>query len=77
PDGDKILFYSKDNDAGEDLLRIIDLSTMEITVLAHGDGGSWSPNSDKIVFYSDYYTTTNQVFVVNVDGSNLVQITGN
>jgi Tol biopolymer transport system component len=51
-------------------IRVVDVATKRVTALRDGSHPSWSPDSRRIAFESHH-----QIFVMNVDGSNVRQLT--
>lgn len=82
PDGTKIAFWS-DRDAGEglyvmnadgsDQTRIVNTSSIQRLV----ESPNWSPDGTRIAFIGYNLNTNNEadIFIVNVDGSNPIDIT--
>jgi len=79
PDGESIAFDSAL--AGEREIFIMNINNREIRPLSRfpdSDGKPvWSPDGKKILFGSSREDKTNQLFVIDVDGSKLKQITFN
>ncbi len=73
PDGERIAFGSDDG------LYLIDL-TSQTPVLLHSRGGvtipSWSPDGLQIAFsYQTYFSAPDDIYRIDIDGSNLVNLT--
>jgi TolB protein len=79
PDGERIAFHS--TVAGNSDIYIFTLHTGEIINLTNhpdDDGGPvWSPDGKKILFGSSREDKINQLFVTDIDESNLKQVTFN
>ncbi len=78
PDGRAIAFAST-RSGQETQLHIIDLATQEIRVVTNGVPGiggrsDWSPDGSILAFYAGPQDGR-EIFIVNIDGSNLRQIT--
>jgi Tol biopolymer transport system component len=82
PDGTKIAFVNADsgsidviNTDGTGLMQVVDLQG-----LTKGRGNltmspTWSPDGTKIAFASGTTATSTHVYIVNLDGSGLIQLT--
>lgn len=81
PDGTKIIFTSdRGQSAGQYRLWIMNTDgtgqTLFSSGLVFGAQASWSPNGSKIA-YNGNQGSGNEIFVVNADGTNIVQLTSN
>tara|TARA_B100000586_G_scaffold261684_1_gene229181 strand:+ start:46 stop:693 length:648 start_codon:yes stop_codon:yes gene_type:complete len=87
PVGSLIAYFSEitviDNEGKEKVdteMRIVDMETMEVTSLVaqvHAESGiSWSPDGKKITYVADV-NGNKEVFVMEEDGSNQIQLTRN
>ena len=87
PVGSLIAYFSEitviDNEGKEKVdteMRIVDMETMEVTSLVaqvHAESGiSWSPDGKKITYVADV-NGNKEVFVMEDDGSNQIQLTRN
>jgi TolB protein len=87
PTGPLIAYFSEitviDNEGKEKVdteMRIVDAETMEVTSLVaqvHAESGiSWSPDGKKITYVADV-NGNKEVFVMEEDGSNQIQLTRN
>lgn len=76
PDGKKIVFSRSDGN-----IYLIEVNSKKLTNLTQTDESirnsepDWSPDGSKIVFHSDR-TGRSHIFVMNADGSNVRQLTG-
>jgi Tol biopolymer transport system component len=77
PDGTKIAFHSSPN--GNPDIYIMDINegtSRNLTRHPSGDyDPTWSPNGKKIAFLSTREGGRNQLYVVDVDGSNMMRLT--
>lgn len=80
PDGERIAFFSSENGDAPYEIYLMNIDDSELMLLASNAQGltppSWSPDGSRITFESssgDYL----EIFVINVDGSGLVQLTWN
>lgn len=87
PVGSLIAYFSEitviDNEGKEKVdteMRIVDMETMEVTSLVaqvHAESGiSWSPDGKKLTYVADV-NGNKEVFVMEDDGSNQIQLTRN
>lgn len=78
PDGKQIVFNS-DRHGNVQLFRI-DLDGSGLVQLTNDSSNSayadWSPDGEHIVFESDRDTGEANIYVMNADGSNVIQLTG-
>lgn len=81
PDGKKIVFHSNRSDG---IWRIWamdvedDFHQESLTDNPNGDwAASWSPDGKRIAFASDFVTGKGEIYMMNSDGSNLVNLTQN
>lgn len=82
PDGSAIVFVGTEAD-NADQIYLYDIGTQQMSVLIKTPGGqpwfkhpSWSPDSQKIVFWSSV-SGLKQIWVMNRDGTNQVNISSN
>ncbi|MGE5250052.1 MAG: NBR1-Ig-like domain-containing protein [Bacteroidota bacterium] len=81
PDGKRLVYSATRNDSGGWLTFIADLAsgtTQQITAIPeHATDPDWSPDGSRIIFasYTDSSRQIRDLFVVNVDGTGLVQLT--
>ncbi len=79
PDGKKLVYASLED--GYHRLHILDLDTLQshiVSTACFGFVPAWSPDGTLIAFHSNHEGgTTDQVYVINVDGSGLRRLTNN
>ncbi len=80
PDGNKIAFTSSPSHTSSPEVYVLDLRNRDYINLSNSvnyasRSPAWSPNSDKIIFISDRDSGLSNIYVVNVDGSNLTRLT--
>lgn len=82
PDGSAIVFVGTEAD-NADQIYLYDMGTQQLSVLIKTPGGqpwfkhpSWSPDSQKIVYWSSV-SGLKQIWVMNRDGTNQVNISNN
>lgn len=79
PDGAKLAFSADDARRGD--IYLLDLESGDLTNVTDSDhvdlGPTWSPNGEKLAFYSDREAEDNgyDIFVMNRDGENLQNVT--
>ncbi len=52
PDGDKIAYYARDSLSGKEVVRILNLESMEDRMLCYGRSPDWSPDGAEIILDS-------------------------
>lgn len=72
PDGTKILFTKASNNNRELYMMNADGSGQTRLFNWQGDDGDWSPDGQAVVFH-----LSNEIYRVNLDGTNLVRLTNN
>ena len=80
PDGSRIVFVSmQGRDITTAAVHLIDADGSNLQTLSHAGGGSfqprWSPDGKKIVFRKGWIEDHVGLFVVDIEGSHLTQIT--
>jgi Tol biopolymer transport system component len=81
PDGNKIAYISDED--GKPRIYVVDLKTQtsaKVTndIVVNSGALNWSPDGKRIIFVSSMgQPNTPQVFVMNADGTNILQITDN
>lgn len=77
PDGSRIVFSSDREERKQ--LYLMDVDGSDVTRLTHNDydnnSPSWSPNGSKIAFSSGGNATPSNLFTIQPDGSNELQVT--
>jgi len=80
PDDSKIVFTSTPSHTSSSDVYVLDLKNEDLINLTNSSpypsrSPIWSPDSSKILFVSDKDFGLSNIYVVNVDGSNLVRLT--
>ena len=75
PDGTKILFQYNKNNLNEQKICTIDTSGINLIDLAEGVNPAYSPNGNKICFKKNVNQGIYDLFIMNPDGSGVVNIT--
>ena len=74
PDGTKILY--SEGTFTEGALRVMNADgTNDTVVAANSDNGDWSPDGSKIVYYSSQPDGNGDIWTMNADGTNKVNLT--
>lgn len=75
PDGSKIVYQNRKGNGNEAKICIIDTSGAYYVVLNAGYNPDWSPNGDKICFLNYINSGPLDIFIMDNDGNNIINLT--
>ncbi len=75
PDGSRIVYQHSLNNSSESRICVVDTSGSGYTIITSGSSPAWSPLGDKICFTDVLDPSGVDIFLINPDGSDRVNIT--